>query len=81
MSSQPISGAQYKAISGGVGTIVISDSPAVLERVFYGGTYSFSSSSNTSFSSSFFSLSNTKRAPYVTINFIEFDCYKQIKWL
>jgi hypothetical protein len=37
--SQPISTNQYKSISGGVGTAVISDSPAALNRVFYGGTF------------------------------------------
>ena len=37
--SQPISGAQYTSISGGVGTTVVSAEPTTLQRVFYGGTY------------------------------------------
>ena len=37
--SQPVSGAQFTAISGGVGTTVVSATPAVIQRVFYGGTY------------------------------------------
>jgi hypothetical protein len=37
--SQPVSGYQYKSISGGVGTAVISDQSATIHRVFFGGTY------------------------------------------
>ena len=37
--AQPVSGAQYTSISGGVGTTVVSADSAVLQRAFYGGTY------------------------------------------
>lgn len=39
MSSQPISGDQYKTISGGVGTAVISATPATVKKVVVPGTY------------------------------------------
>ena len=39
MSSQPVSGDQYALVAGGVGTTVVSASPAVLRRVVIPGTY------------------------------------------
>lgn len=38
MAQQPISGAQYFAI-GTIGTNVVCNAPAVVQRVYFGGTY------------------------------------------
>lgn len=39
MSSQPTSGDQWKVVSGGVGTTVVTDRPATIKRIVWGGTY------------------------------------------
>jgi len=39
MADSIVAGALKYSVSGGVGTTVISDQPAALQRVFWGGTY------------------------------------------
>jgi len=39
MADSIVAGASKYSFSTGVGTVVISDQPAVLEKVFWGGTY------------------------------------------
>jgi hypothetical protein len=39
MSSQPVSGDQWKVVSGGVGTAAVTNKPATIKRLVWGGSY------------------------------------------